>query len=175
MILTLLSRHYSIRKEFVFNIRYLYNKLSIPLNKKDRKDRVLKCVNKLFGTDFDSTTNINDILTVPYEIDRNQYLVITDNEVDVILNYKNRVDKFSLFNTYIAIKRYVNYSKGISYPSIKTLMFITNVISNNTIMNYIRILEDLNLIICTRKDEYIINNNGVKRPNNEYQIKTIGG
>lgn len=170
LVLALLSRHYSIRKEIVFNFKYLYNKLGIPLNKMDRRERIVHSVNGIFGTCFDPKTNINDILTIPYEIDKDQYLVIADSEVDAILSYRKRIDKYSLFNTYINIKRYINYQTGISYPSIKTLMSNTLTVSNNTILKYIKILEELGMITCNRKDEYIITDNGMKRPNNEYKI-----
>lgn len=168
LILTLLSRHYSIRGQLVFNLKYIYDKIGVPLNKKDRKDRIVDCINSIFDTKVN--TNINEITTIPYIIEPGQYLILTDEEVDVILNYDKRVDKFNLFNTYIAIKRYLNYKTKTSYPPITMIMDLINVKSNNAIASYIEILEELKMIECTRSDKYIVCGSEIKRPNNEYRI-----
>lgn len=123
----------------------------------------------MFNTNINLDVDINQIITLPYEISKDQYLIIIDEEVDTILSYDKRVDKFSLFNTYVTIKRYVNYYTGTAYPSIRTIMDITNIISNNTILKYIKILEELKLIDCERSD-FIVNDDGVRKANNTYTI-----
>lgn len=169
LILALLSRFYTIRHEVVFNFKYLFNSLKIPLNKKERKDKIIQCVCDMFNTNINLDVDINQIITLPYEISKDQYLIIIDEEVDTILSYDKRVDKFSLFNTYVTIKRYVNYYTGTAYPSIRTIMDITNIISNNTILKYIKILEELKLINCERSD-FIVSDDGVRKANNTYTI-----
>ena len=169
LVLALLSRHYTIRHEIVFNFKYLFDNLSIKPNRKEQKNKIIQCVGNMFNTDIDFNININQIIALPYEISKDQYLIITDEEVDKILSYDKRVDKFSLFNTYVTIKRYVNYYTGTAYPSIKTIMDITNTISNNTILKYIKILEELKLIDCERSD-FIVNDDGVRKANNTYTI-----
>ena len=170
LILALLSRHYTIRREFVFNMRYLYSKLKIPLGSKDRKDRIVECINRTLSTDIKTNANIDELLVVPYKTEKGYYLIVTDEEVDKILGYEKRINKFSLFNTYVVIKRYVNYNSQKSYPSINRIMTITNVASNNTTMKYIKILEDLGMIVCTRGDGYIVKDEKIRRSNNEYKI-----
>ena len=169
LVLALLSRHYTIRHEIVFNFKYLFDNLSIKPNRKEQKNKIIQCVGNMFNTDIDFNININQIIALPYEISKDQYLIITDEEVDKILSYDKRVDKFSLFNTYVTIKRYVNYYTGTAYPSIKTIMDITNTISNNTILKYIKILEELKLIDCERSN-FIVNDDGVRKANNTYTI-----
>lgn len=169
LILALLSRHFTIRNEVVFNLKYLFGMLSIPVNKQDRKNRVIQSINNIFEANIDLNTNINQIITLPYILSPNQYLIVKDSEVDTILSYNRRVDKYSLFNTYVAIKRHVNYYTGTAYPSIRTLMDITNVVSNNTTMKYIELLEHLRLIKCERGG-YIVTDESIRRPNNTYTI-----
>lgn len=169
LILALLSRFYTIRKEFVFSLKYLFKQLKIPLNKKDRRSPVIECINRMFESDIDSSQNIDDFILIPYVIEKSQYLIITDSEVDTILNCDKRIEKYSLFNTYVIIKRHINHETKTSYPSIRTIMDIANVVSNNTILRYVEILEDLGLITCDRSD-FIVTFSGVKKANNTYRI-----
>lgn len=170
LILALASRHYTIRRKLVFNLKYLYDKLNIPLNSKNRKDNVINSINKMFDTDLDSKTNIGELINVDYQAKTKQFLLLKDEEVDKLLSFDGRVDKYNLFNTYVVIKRYVNKDTGLSFPPISKIMEITNVGSNNTIIKYINILIDLKMIECSRSSDYIVTNDGVKRPNNEYKI-----
>lgn len=169
MILAILSRVYSIRKEFVFSLRYLFGLLNIPLNKTDRRNKVVNSINSMLNTSLTSETNINDFIFIPYTVSPSQYLIITDLEVDTILKYDRPIDKYSLFNTYATIKRYVNHNTKTSFPSISRIMTITNIVSNNTVMRYVDILEELELIKCT-KGGYVIKEGKVRRSNNTYEI-----
>lgn len=144
--------------------------LKIPLNKKERRDNVVRCINKMLDCNIEYDTEVYRQLFIPYDTPKSQYLIITDSEVDVILGYNKRIDRYSLFNTYAVIKRYVNHKTNTAFPSIRTIMDITNVVSNNTTLKYIKILEDLDMISCIRGDKYIIKDGEIKKPNNEYII-----
>ena len=167
LILALLLRNYSVRRKVNFNFKYLFDMLQIQSNRKSQKNKIIQCVGRMFSMQFDSDININEIFSLPYE-------TVTDSEVDKILKCDKNLDKFNLFNTYVTIKRYVNKNTGTAYPAISQIMFNTNVASNNTTRKYIEILEELEMIICTRKDEYIVTNDGIRRPNNEYKINYKG-
>lgn len=169
LILAVLSRSYTIRKEVVFSLKYLFDTLGIPLNKKDRKDNIIKSINKMLGYGINYDTEIYKQLFIPYETPKSQYLIITDREVNTILNYNKRIDKYSLFNTYVTIKRYVNHETNTAFPSIRTIMDITNVVSNNTILKYIEILEELKMLKCERSG-FIITDDGIRKANNTYTI-----
>lgn len=170
LVLAILSRSYTIRKEVVFSLKYLFDMLKVPLNKRDRRNSIIKCINRMLNCNIGYDTEVYKQLFIPYETPKSQYLIITDSEVDTILGYNKRIDKYSLFNTYVTIKRYVNHKTNTAFPSIGTIMDITNVVSNRTILRYIKILEELNMISCVRSDEYIIKDNEIRRPNNEYSI-----
>lgn len=143
--------------------------LNIPLNKKERRNNVIDCINKMLNCNIDYKMEIYQQLFIKYETPKGQYLIITDREVNTILGYNKRIDKYSLFNTYATIKRYINHETKTAFPSIKTIMDITNVVSNNTILKYIEILEELRLITCDRSD-FIVTSEGVKKANNTYRI-----
>jgi len=168
LILSLLSRRYTIRCELTFSLHYLYNQLNIDGRNKVKKDDVIKCIEGMFCIKLEK--NINNLIDIPYQSPKQQYLILTDEEVDCILNYGGRADIYGLFNTYVSIKRYVNKDTKTSYPAIIQLMDILNISSNNTIIKYIKILEDLNMIKCNRSDQYILVNGKLKKPNNEYEI-----
>lgn len=170
LILALLLRNYSVRRKVNFNFKYLFDMLQIQSNRKSQKNKIIQCVGRIFNMQFDSDINVNQIFSLPYETVKSQFLIVTDTEVDKILKCDKNLNKFNLFNTYVTIKRYVNKNTGTAYPAISQIMFNTNVASNNTIRKYIKVLEELEMIICTRKDEYIVTNDGIRRPNNEYEI-----
>lgn len=170
LILALLSRNYTIRSEFVFQFRYLFEGMGITLNRKENKEKVIRCVNSIFNTDFDVRIDINKTIRLPYQSPKSNYLMLYDEEVDYLMSCKRKIDKINLFNTYVIIKRYIHHITGIAYPSIEGISYATNVASNNSILNYIEILEEMNLIKCYREDKYIVTKDGIKRPNNSYEL-----
>lgn len=167
LLLSLMSRNLTIRSELLIRLDEIFDNLKV--NKVNGKNDIAKCVSNMFNINADKLPT-NKTIKLPYKTATSQYLMLYDEEVDYILTNKSRIDKYNLFNTYVAIKRYVNYKTNRSYPSIQQLMHITNVSSNNTIANYINILEDMELIRCYRDDKYIINSSGISRPNNSYEI-----
>lgn len=129
--------------------------------------------NKVFNTDIDiKEVAITDIIKLDYQlIEGKGYTIISDDEFDKIFKYnKQRIDKFGLFNTYLAIKKFSNANTKESYPSIEYLMYICNIGSNNTILKYINILIELELIKCIRGEYYIDSYGDVQKSNNIYTI-----
>lgn len=170
IVLSLMLRHLTIRGEVIFTLRYLFENIGIPLNRKQNKISIIQTINNIFNTDYNIKTDINQVHRIKYSSPKDNYLVLYDKEVDCILSCNRRIDRVNLFNTYTIIKRFVNYKTGLSYPSIDTISHMTNIASNNSIRNYIEVLEEMNLISCTRGTSYIIGKNGLKRPNNTYKI-----
>lgn len=168
MVLVILSRTLNIRGNVVFNVKYLLDEIGIPYSKKDRVSRIINTINKMFDINLDNEVDINKLLFLSYNTEPSQYVVVSDREVNTILGYSKRVDKFNLFNTYITIKRFVNHKTGQAFPSINTIKNITNVVSNNTTANYISILEELGLLRCIRDNNHVVTQSGVRKRNNTY-------
>lgn len=168
LLLSLMSRDYNIRGELSFHFGELFEIIGVI--KRSSKDKLIQCVNSMFGANYDPFINTNRTIRLPYISPKSQYLILYDEEVDYILTCDKQIDKYNLFNTYATIKRYLNHETNTAYPTIERLMFITNVMSNNTIANYIDVLEDMQLIKCYRDDRYIINSYGIRRPNNTYEL-----
>jgi len=170
LVLALILRRYNIRHEVSFNFKYLYDKLNIKPNRKEQKNKIIECINKIFKTNFSFDVDINQIIDLPYEIQKEQYLIVADDEVDTILNYNKSINKYNLFNVYVVIKRHINYYSETSYVPIKTIMDITNIKSNNSVVKHIKTLEELNLIGCER-GEYFATDEGIRKLNNTYTLK----
>lgn len=163
-----MSRDYTIRKELSFHFAELFE--VIKVTKRSGKDKIIKCVNSMFETNFDSNTNINKTIRLPYQSPKSKYLILYDEEVDYLLTCNVNIDKYNLFNTYAAIKRHIHYELGTAFPSIEGLMSITGIASNNSINKYVEILEGMELIKCYREDRYIISGDSIRRPNNTYEL-----
>lgn len=172
LILSLLSRNLSVRSELVFNFKYLFDMIDIPKQRIERKRKIIEVATKMFS--LPTCNDYNVLMNVEYRPMAHQYLILNDSEVDKILNVDvEGIDIYNLFNTYVVIKRFVNHKTDTSFPSIKKIMQVTNVSSNNSTINYIGILENLKMIECIRFDSYTNYEGETRRPNNEYKI--IGG
>lgn len=186
-IISLLSRNISLRykidknqikwHEVIFNMKYLYNSLGIGLNRKTQKDNIINALDNLVeygvfvGDSNFEQVDINEIIKLDYQLVNKGFTVISDDEFDKIFKYnKQRIDKYNLFNTYLAIKKYADNDSRMSYPSIELLMSICNIGSNNTILKYIDILIEMGMIDCIRGEFYINKRSEVRKNNNMYKI-----
>lgn len=163
----------------IFNMKYLYDNLGVKLNRKEQKDNITNSLESMIRHQVFSTShnldirqvNINDIIKLDYQLIDNGFTIVNDNVFDKIFQYdKQKVDKYSLFNTYLAIKKYADNDTQESYPSIEFLMHICNIRSNNTIHRYVNILTELGVIYCIKGDYYIDQYNDIRKSNNIYKV-----
>lgn len=146
LILAILLKDITVRGNLSFNLNNLFYSLNIPLNKGDRKIKIINSINKMFKGSIPSNTSINKKIYIPYTIDMSNIISVQDESVDNILNYRDRVDKFDLFNTYLMIRKHLKHNSDLVGLTVKDLLYHTDIVSNNTMLKYLSILNEIELI-----------------------------
>ena len=167
--------------EVIFNMKSIYDDLSIPTNRKKQKDRVIVTINNMinngvFQGNIDvENLSINELIRLETVLVRKDFTMMSYKEFRAIFDYdEQRVDSFGLFNVYLTIKRHANTDTGICYPSIDYMRYICDIKSNGTVSKYINILEGIGLISCMRGQKYInVETKDVRNSNNQYTVMEI--
>lgn len=89
------------------------------------------------------------ITLLPDFYDPKQYVILTYDEMDAILNYTGNGKKETLIHAYLYIKSYINLGKGRPHAFWGTLgaMSKTLGLSYNTCLNVMQILQNMELIV----------------------------
>lgn len=151
LILAILYRNITTRSHIVYNFKTLFDVLNIQLNRKTQKDAVINSMRKMFGNEIPSNINIDEIYNISYNSPNKDYTIIKDNDVNKIINYNRRVDKYNLFNTYAILNNHLKTNEDISNLTLKKLRHEIMVAGSTTIPKYLSILSNLNII---KTDKY---------------------
>ena len=170
-ILTLISMHESINKQYIFTIGSILNLLNVTNNNNKKQQQIKDLLKKLVKDEYiqiyNTTVSEDKYLIKDIDkVDKNSLLFAStmeeaanftklyDEEVLKILEYSknNRIDLYSLMNLYIYIISCINCNKedeDYNFCYISNVTIVDKLgISENSIIKYINILQELNIIRC---------------------------
>lgn len=91
LVLSLLLRNYTPTFKIIFTLRPIFDYLKPNYN---QRNNIIKCTKLMFGKLLPENVFINTYTFVPYNLELNDSLLILDRDVDKIINYEIKVDKF---------------------------------------------------------------------------------
>ena len=168
-ILTLLCRNRTVKNQFTFTIKWIIHKLGLKDTTKNittirntlnilQRDNILKYYS---DTEESPSNEINilhldktDFTYASIEEETDNFTMLYDNELTKIIEYSNthKVDVYNIINFYIYVLSFINTnSKDENYKLCYVSMDNINNelgLSENTIIKYINILKDINLLRC---------------------------
>lgn len=169
----LLQKWLTGREQIIFTLNGLFESINISGTNKKSRDRI-KLALKELGDDgyikFNckiEDVNVNKMIFSNFTNIEHSYVKILDREFDAISNYKD-VDIYKLFCVFASIKSRMN--NGYCYPSYKTIRENTNIKSDTSINDYLKILKELELIIYSSAGLFANKNNKVVNSNNIYAM-----
>lgn len=170
-IFTLIAMHQSINNQYIFTINGILKLLNVTNNNNRKQQQIKSLLNKLIEYEelFIYSTTVEDnkyLIEDIKNIDKNTliyasntsesetFTLLYDYEILRILEYSkhNRIDLYSLMNLYIYIVSHINCNDKDEYYN---LCYISHEriiddlgISENSIIKYIDILIQLNILRC---------------------------
>jgi small-conductance mechanosensitive channel len=90
------------------------------------------------------------------------------------MDYDIHTDKGKLLSVFLYIKGCINSVTNIAYPQIETIKKHTNINSDATIIKYIKILQDIGLILYDNVGLRMFADNSVKYAENAYVMNYEG-
>lgn len=176
LILAAMLKCYTVRGEIIFNLNYLLSELGIKINNTTRINKVRLILYSLASaniikTDIDfMTVSNNTTIRFDYDMSVDDFTIVYDFEIDNILNFDCKVDKYSLFYLFVFIKCKINPASKVMYWSILDMANELNTKSNKTIINYIDVLKEIGLIKVDNVGMRVFTNGDVKNSNNIYTL-----
>lgn len=136
------------------------------------------------STDLEKV-KINDLIILSVKEVEDKFFILTDEEIDKIMNYIGKEDKLNLLKVFCEIKARMyqrNFNESImdgkyevSFPSYKKICRETGITAYKSIHTYIKILVKLNLIRYKNLGSRINTETGeIKFDNNTYAIYKKG-
>lgn len=175
----LIQKMFNYRGYTTFTLYWLFNELGIK--NIDVQDEIRECLQKLqvdkivrFNCNI-ICVDKNEMLFGKITIFKRNFVLIYDNEFDVIHNYNSKEDKYKLFSLFSSIKARMMDTKGYCYPSFDTIKENTGINSNTSVSKYLKILQDkLNLIMYENPGEFLTQENGkwMQKPSNNIYVIT---
>lgn len=137
----------------------------------------------IINTDMDlKKVKINDLIICTVKKVEDKFFILTDEEIDKIINYKGKEDKLNLLKVFCDIKTRM-YKKGflmdkkyeVSFPSYIKICKETGITAYKSIHTYIKILVKLNLIRYKNLGSRVNTETGeIRFDNNTYTIYKEG-
>jgi hypothetical protein len=181
-----LQRGITNRNEIYFSIDNIAEYLHInPKNFKSRQN----IINTLYKFNDDKLFKLHkpiikhDNLIISSELKQfESFIILYDFEIDNIISCKENIDVSKLLTTFLYIKSCINHDYKYCYPSIEKIKYMTNINSDKSIIRYINILRDLDLILYKNaglikydkdnlkyeKNVYVMNYEGNRKILNDY-------
>jgi|LakMenEpi03Aug12_release.lakeMendotaPanAssembly.Ray.scaffolds.fasta_scaffold147652_3 hypothetical protein len=176
-----LSKHISKRNEFIFTLNYIYSLLNIPINDPTRQNQIKSVLSEmqedklilLSDVDFKKLKCSELVMIQTYEI-KDQFIMLYDFEFDTIMDYKEKVDKSKLLAIFLYIKKCINQTTKVAFPSYDTLCEVCGIGSHHTVKTYIDILKDLGLLLYHSRDAKVYKDGEIRKFNNVYAMNYEG-
>lgn len=149
----LLQQHLSFRGYSIINLDYIYKYFGITNTNYNYKKKIMQIIKNLID---DKYIVINEdikeiksstLLFLKLVLPEDHYVVVYDDEISKIINYKGKENISKLLTLFIFIKKCVNINSGLAYPGEEGIMSNIFLGSNKTIENDKKILWQIGLIL----------------------------
>lgn len=175
-----LSQTQNIRKYYSFNLSNIKDWFNY--NRKSQYQSIFTTLQN-FNNDniikLHNTYNIDNLMqhkTIYLDINNSYkgYFFLYDYEIDRILSYnQDDIDNEKLLLLFSCLKFHYNTETKVCYPTIDKIITETT-LAKKTVLNGIKILQQLQLIICRNVGMKIFKSQGAKQGNNIYTMNYTG-